>query len=305
MKASDRRPIGIRAKLFGSFALLTLLTVLLLWLFQILLLPYFHRDITRYRLASEAEGLFGVATYEELRGKAETISREHNTGIRIYEVEGTVASTVLALDGEPGSVISLLSKRQLNDLFAAAEGGTWVNFQLREGDFRFVWEMDDGEEYDGKVIDERQVYAVLGRGLHEKLYFILLDASLEPIDGTVRVLSIQLVALTAVLLLLAALLAWRISKRISEPLAYLNVAARRLPRGEYPTEYREDAYREVAELSETLSAAATEIGKVDALQKELIANISHDRDFNDPSSFPGGSRSADRSDEEHAERCKR
>ena len=271
--------MGIRGKIFLSFVLLTLLTVLLLWLFQILLLPYFHASITRERIEVEVERLLAVTEDKEGAAVAERISRDHNAGLRIFEVHGQVANTVHAVDGETGAVIPFLSKKQLNDLFSAARGsedGAWLTFQLREEEFRFAWEVVDGRELDGTVIDERQVYARLGSAASGQTYFVLFDTPLEPIDGTVRVLSIQLLVLTAVLLLLSALLATLISKHISAPLVGLNAAARRLPKGKYPVGYREDGYREAAELSATLSEAAEEIGKVDALQRELIANISHD-----------------------------
>ena len=280
MKPSEgRRPIGIRGKIFAYFALFTLFTVFLLWLFQILLLPYFHRAITRGHISAEAESLFHIADREALQGAAERIARENNAVLRIYEVEDKKASTLLTIEGTPGTVIPLLSGRQLNELFRAAEereNGAWVRFQLREGDFRYAWEMADGNLYDGKVVDERQVFAVLGTAPEGKTYFLLMDVPLEPITGTVHVLSIQLVVLTAVLLLLSGLLAFLIARRVSRPITRLNTAARRLPGGQYPADYREDAYLEVAELSDTLSDAAAEIGKVEALQRELVANVSHD-----------------------------
>lgn len=278
-QSPERRPIGIRGKLFASFALLTLLAVLLIWLFQIFLLPYLHVGITRERIAVAVEELLASTEEKESVALIERISREHNAGVRIFEVRGTVANTVHAVGGESGAVLSFLSRPQLNALFSAAkssEDGAWTRFQLREGEFRFAWEMVDGREFDGKVIDERQVYARLGEVASGRTYFVLLDTPLEPIDGTVRVLNIQLLILTVVLLLLSVLLSITISKRISAPLVGLNAAARQLPRGGYPADYREEGYREVAELSATLSEAAAEIGKVDALQRELIANISHD-----------------------------
>ena len=280
MKACEgRRPIGIRGKIFASFALFTVLTVFLLWLFQILLLPYFHRVITRSHISAEAEILFRIDDEGMLRGTAERIARENNAVLRIYEVEGSAANTLLTIEGTPGTVIPLLSGRQLNELFRAAEereNGAWVRFQLREGDFRYAWEMADGKQYDGEVVDERQVLAVLGTAPGGRSYFLLMDVPFEPITGTVYVLSIQLVVLTAVLLLLSGLLAFLIARRVSRPIARLNEAAHLLPRGQYPADYREGAYREVAELSGTLSDAAAEIGKVEALQRELIANVSHD-----------------------------
>lgn len=274
-----RRPLGIRTKIFGLFTLFTLFTVLLLWLFQILLLPGFYSATTKHRIAAGVERLLALPMIGAEEETALRLSQDYNAGIHIFHVDDKVATTVLTVDGQPGSVLALLSSTQLNELYAAASGeedGAWFKFQLREGDFRFAWEMADGEDFEGTVVDEREVYATVGTSSAGKQYFILMDIPLEPIDGTVRVLSAQLVVLTLVLLLLSAILATVIAGHISKPLSYLNIAARRLPRGTYPADYREEAYREVAELSDTLAEAAGEIGKVEALQKELIANISHD-----------------------------
>ena len=193
-------------------------------------------------------------------------------------MEDNRADTYLSVDSELGCVIHRLSGPQLNQLYDAAEEGegVWTRFQLREGDYRFAWEMEDGTDYDGRVIDERLVYARLLPTDGDRALFLLIDTSLEPIEGTVSVLRSQLLVLTLVLLFLSALLAYLLSRRIAGPLSKLNVAARRLPRGTYPEDYREDGYREVRELSETLADAAIELGKVETLQRELIANVSHD-----------------------------
>ena len=132
--------------------------------------------------------------------------------------------------------------------------------------------MGEGE----KIVDERKVYAHLITAKGGEELFVLMDHPLSPIEATTNILGVQLSVLSAVLLLISFLLAYFISRRISEPLSFLNIAARRLPSGRYPKDYQESGYREVAELSQTLSEAAEEIGKVDKMKKELIANVSHD-----------------------------
>ena len=49
-----------------------------------------------------------------------------------------------------------------------------------------------------------------------------------------------------------------------------------LAEGNYDVRFGVGGYREIAELSDTLSVAAEELSKTGALQRELIANISHD-----------------------------
>ncbi|MBR7095978.1 MAG: HAMP domain-containing histidine kinase [Clostridia bacterium] len=279
MKRSDgqRPPLGLRGKLFAYFSFFVLVTVLLLWLFQVVLLDRFYTLSARRRLSEAGEAILRADT-EEAEALAERLALEQGACVRLYIVEDNRADTYLSVDSELGCVIHRLSGPQLNQLYDAAEEGegVWTRFQLREGDYRFAWEMEDGTDYDGRVIDERLVYARLLPTDGDRALFLLIDTSLEPIEGTVSVLRSQLLVLTLVLLFLSALLAYLLSRRIAGPLSKLNVAARRLPRGTYPEDYREDGYREVRELSETLADAAIELGKVETLQRELIANVSHD-----------------------------
>ena len=276
--ADARRPLRLRTKIFAFFALFSVITLTILWLFQMVLLPRFYTTITRNRMASGAVAILNAQNTDAMRAIAERVSLDHNAGVRIFTVEGNRVRTIASIKDELGPVIHILSQTQLNDLYDMAEAdpdGAWVHYRLLEDGFRYAWE-EDGGEPNGNPVDERQVYALLGTAPDGHKYFILLDVPHQPIDGMVAVFSIQLMVLTGVLLVVSALLALLAARRISAPLAVLNDAARSLPDGNYPRDYRAAGYREVAELSETLAASAEEIGKTDALQRELIANISHD-----------------------------
>ena len=74
----------------------------------------------------------------------------------------------------------------------------------------------------------------------------------------------------------ALLLAVLISRRVSQPIIETNAAAKALSRSAFAPPPHSSSYREIAELNQTLAHAAEELGKVEALQHELIANISHD-----------------------------
>lgn len=106
--------------------------------------------------------------------------------------------------------------------------------------------------------------------------YLLLNAIITPLDSTVQTLRTQLGMITVVVVIGALLLAWFISRRVTRPIIETNAAARTLSRGQYDPPEHGDAYREMAELNATLAHAAEELGKVEHLQHELIANISHD-----------------------------
>ena len=66
------------------------------------------------------------------------------------------------------------------------------------------------------------------------------------------------------------------ARSISEPIIETNRAARELRNSRYTRPPHSGGYREIAELNDTLVQAAEELGRVEDLQRALIANISHD-----------------------------
>jgi len=78
------------------------------------------------------------------------------------------------------------------------------------------------------------------------------------------------------MMLLAVLLAMIIAKRVSKPIEIINRSAQTLAKGDYSTRFSGKGFNEIVELSETLNTAAIELGKVENLRRELLANVSHD-----------------------------
>ena len=78
------------------------------------------------------------------------------------------------------------------------------------------------------------------------------------------------------ILLATALVGFTMARSISEPIIETNEAALELSRSRYTRPPHSGGYREIAELNDTLVRAAEDLGKVEDLQRELIANISHD-----------------------------
>ncbi|NLZ70571.1 MAG: HAMP domain-containing protein [Clostridiaceae bacterium] len=101
-------------------------------------------------------------------------------------------------------------------------------------------------------------------------------AMITPVDATVSTLQMQLYIITGIMILAAVVIALVLSDRIAKPLVRLNERAKELSRGDYRADFAGSGYREVGELSDTLNTAAIELSKVEALRRELIANVSHD-----------------------------
>ena len=107
-------------------------------------------------------------------------------------------------------------------------------------------------------------------------YYVLLHSQLSPVDATVNTIRIQLIYISIILIGLAFVMAVLVSNIVSRSIIKINDTAKRFGEGDFEVRFDGADYREVAELSDTLNYAASELGKTEALRKELIANVSHD-----------------------------
>ena len=91
-----------------------------------------------------------------------------------------------------------------------------------------------------------------------------------------EVMRWQFAMIVAAILLATGMVGYTMSRSISEPIIETNEAARELSRARYQRPPHSGGYREIAQLNDTLVQTAEDLRKVEDLQRELIANISHD-----------------------------
>ena len=98
-------------------------------------------------------------------------------------------------------------------------------------------------------------------------------------SATVRLDTItrwEFLVISIAILLATALVGAGMARSISQPIIETNEAARNLSRARYERPPHSGGYREIAQLNDTLVQTAEDLRKVEDLQRELIANISHD-----------------------------
>ena len=107
--------------------------------------------------------------------------------------------------------------------------------------------------------------------------FLYIFTPLYPVSSTVSILKDQLAIVTIIALALAFALALFLSERLSTPLIKITKSAKRMGKGDYDVTFdTHSSYTEINNLSNTLNRAAIELGRADNLQKDMIANVSHD-----------------------------
>lgn len=106
--------------------------------------------------------------------------------------------------------------------------------------------------------------------------YLIIEASIEPLASTTKIIREQLIYISIILFELAFIVTIIISRRLSKPIMDITETAKDFGSGNYDVSFDAKGYAEVEDLSNVLEDAKDEIKKVTDLRKELIANVSHD-----------------------------
>lgn len=270
--------MSIKYKLFLYLTAFASVMIVMLWLFQIVFLDDFYKQIKVNNIKSSAETIAKNIDNEEIETLLSTITQQNETYIRILNEDG---NDVYSSDAAPDSVIHKMSADELYQLYEKAQQNDGTFFELfTRDDFKekpiadkhFIGDIPKPF----KEFSQSMIYVKIVDRADKSKAIVMLNSTITPVNATVDTLRIQLLYVTAITLLLALGLALFMSKRISKPIIKINSAAKELAKGYYDTTFHGHGYLEIAELNDTLNYAAKELSKVEGLRRELIANISHD-----------------------------
>ncbi len=281
MKHKPHR-IGIRPKLFACFALFVALTLSLLWVLQVVFLDDFYRLIKTNLIKKTAT----VITHnldkspEELQTLVTRISQNGELCIVVYDLNDNGAY----LADSDVLVSCLVHKLMPYDRYhmcmdALHNGGE--SLELFEGD-GFRNPNYDNDHFHGNVpkndpgMYDSLMYIRVRENAIGHNVAIMINGTIVPVDATVQTLINQMMIITIILLLLAGAFAWILSRLIAKPISKLNNSAKALATANYNVSFQASGYREIEELSDSLTVAAQELNKVDEYRRELLANVSHD-----------------------------
>ena len=108
-------------------------------------------------------------------------------------------------------------------------------------------------------------------------YTVIVSTDLERIGQASEVIGQQVPLIAAVLLAVSILGAYLFSKWFARPISELSSAAREMAKGNYRVRVREPkSADELGQLARDFNTMATEVGRTTELQRDLIANVSHD-----------------------------
>ena len=190
-------------------------------------------------------------------------SVETDTCIKVFEIRDGVAHCIADADVYMGCYLHHINSDSFYQLYVKAK--------------------EEGGVYERKIASSREtsdalttIRVSLIKDSEEKEYLIIQDSELIPLNATVKTLERQFGWIMCILIMGALVVALIMSRLVCLPIERMSRSAKLLAKGDYDIDFSVGGYREVEELADALNYAAEELAKNDDLQKELVANVSHD-----------------------------
>lgn len=272
--------IGVRGRIFSYFLAFTAALLLLLWVFQIALLPSFYRLQKTWMLDSAIDALASNIDNTRIQALANRVAQASDVCVLVVDKR---ADTVASAEAARESVILRMSRMDLKRFIAMAEQSDSTLYRIFSLEAPKANEDDEEEgRFNGRVplqaanhgqsmVAFRAVPMADGTAR-----YVFVDTQITPVDATVQTLKSQYLFIALFMVVLGFLLSLVLSRHIAQPIIGANEAAKGLALGRYQPERARVGYREIEQLNQTLTKAAADLQRVEVMQRELIANISHD-----------------------------
>ncbi|MBR4295934.1 MAG: HAMP domain-containing histidine kinase [Clostridia bacterium] len=261
-KKTKFKGFGIRWTLFAFLALFIAFVLLVVWVFQVLLLEPFYKNAKMKEMRLTASIIETNIENDALDQIAYTHAGDYSICILLYKIENNHANEILSCEISKRCMIHHMSSSSITSLYneAASNGGEYITTK----------------SLDAFAKGASSTIYVKNFQTHTERYTLMLNSEFAPVSATIKTYAAQFKWVSVILVLGALIISLFMSRIITSPIVKLNRSVKRLAMGDYNEIFKGKGYREIRELSDALNYASEELSKNDRLQKELIANISHD-----------------------------
>ncbi len=252
---------GVRSKLLICMIVFTVLTVAVLWISQNLFLEPIYKNNKMNEIKAAAEEIIDCADSDSFEEDVMDIAKEYGVCVRIDSEKRTFKP--VSADVTSNCIIHKVNGAALNELYERA-------VKSDEGMILLTENGDKADSENSSIIMATEVKHKNDTAI------ILLNSAVVPVGATVDTMNSLLIFVTAVMVILSLALTFILSGVITKPIISITKSASALAKGDYDKDFTGGGYLEAEQLADTLNYAKDELQKTDLLQKELIANISHD-----------------------------
>ena len=260
----------MQAFLFASF-----LFLVILWL----VLTVFLDDIYRTVKSRESRALIRALSDEyEREGSLDLSEYDERYDTRVFLISENGETLETSENVTTSGLIEPWMQNLLRDIYREMKGNPKRNrIYLRESDFALLAE---GADY--QVLSEEsqkspeRIFDIRVVEKDGNSVMILLATRLYPVRLTTISIRWVLILGSAAFVLFSVASSAILARRIAKPMERINRGAARIAAGDYSVNLPESSLREISELTDTLNQTGQELKAAEDLQRDIIANVSHD-----------------------------
>ncbi len=260
--------MSMKSRIFVSFILFSAVVLAVMWLSQTVFMESLYKRV-RIHETEQCSQRLGAAAADDCADTAQSLSDKYGICISVYRIEnGHGTLTAQAHTNSACFIHNVASDNLLGGLYAKAKnsGGEWRETVSLTP---FHSSADSGSSGESVLIA-----SVTESGGEERL--TLLNTEIYPLSSTVSTVRMMLIFVSVILIITASVMSVLLSRRLSRPVVEMSREASRLALGNYDVRFGGGGCRELDGLADTLNHASHELAGLDRMQKDLIANISHD-----------------------------
>lgn len=258
---------SIKAKIWIANVILVFIIIILLWFFQIVFLDKFYIAFEVNKAIKQAD---------EITSQIESTNSLNEDSITdiMSEWESYIYKKQLSIEilNTDNTVIYKASYSSIDMSKAEATGKAFHEVYLMglEGQEEKKVITHPIYDMDFLVTDVPIIISQKVEGV------MIISMPMTSVKDTAEILKKQLGIMTIIVLLLACIMAFNISKLFAEPISKLSQQAEAYATGDYKSRILHPNNDEIGKLAGIMNKMGEELQRNEVLQKELIANVSHE-----------------------------
>ncbi|MFZ2537843.1 MAG: HAMP domain-containing sensor histidine kinase [Oscillospiraceae bacterium] len=255
--------VSIKTKIWFAIIGTVVAVIATIWILQTFYLEGYYLKKKQTEFSSVVNSVVKSITDKGVIGSQEELYTLASKYILCIDIADSKGRTVVTYEGlNYNCYIHQNEKNRLD----------FLNFALQNGENQIITHIDEGKN------SEYFIGSTVGKTTVGELndYFVTVSIALAPIQEATIAMREQLMYILIILMLLATAIAFWLARSLTKNILKINIAARQVANGNLDVDVNVKSNDELGDLSESFSNMTREIAKVNVLQKEIVANISHD-----------------------------
>lgn len=282
---------SLKLKLWGYFGLFAVILVIILWVLQVVFLNNYYEGMKQretQNIVADIEARFQRGEpLHSIRTHVTSIYRESGIYIHIEPVgSAPIVIPLVAFDDQAGApsggVVQGENKQETEPFYTTVYRGeiNSLKTQLLDSGSDSLIKQTMEPDSDRKTLEYAVFLTMPEAGIPGVIpgdrLILYVFSPLYPQESTVQILISQLTYVTIMAVILSFLISFYLARRITKPLEAITARAEELAAGNYGISFSSSQYSEITRLSDTLSATSRELAETRTIQRDIIANVSHD-----------------------------